>query len=81
MGHPYLCSAVGGAHRREYHGGGTVTKFKLANDLASCTASAAAAVKGKAAGNGGQEEVNYTPASPKKGAYTGFSSEVMFGGS
>lgn len=35
MGHPYLRSAVGGAHRREYHGGGAVTKFKLANNLAS----------------------------------------------
>lgn len=45
MGHPYLRSTVGGAHRREYHGGGTVTMFKLAND----SASPAAVVEGKVA--------------------------------
>lgn len=35
----YLCRAIGGAHGGENHGGGAVTKFRLANRSASCTAS------------------------------------------
>lgn len=73
----YLRSSVGGAHGGEYHGGGTVTKPKLANHSASYIASAAAVVDDE---ERRREGINYTPASPKKGAYMGFSSEVMFGG-
>lgn len=73
----YLCSTVGGAHGGEYHGGGTVTKLKLANH------SRFHRHRGEKKGHEEtkREEMDYTPASPKKGAYMGFSSEVMFGGS
>lgn len=73
----YLRSAVGGAHGGKYHGGGAVTKSKLANHPARCIVSAAAVVDDE---KRRREGMNYTPASPKKGAYMGFSSEVMFGG-
>lgn len=45
MGYLYLRSAVGGAHGGEYHGGGAVTKSKLANHSASCIFSATAVVE------------------------------------
>lgn len=73
----YLRSTVGGAHGGEYHGGGTVIKFKLANH------SRFHRLRGEKKDDEEtkREGMDYTPASPKKGAYMGFSSEVMFGGS
>lgn len=80
-GRSYLCSTVGGTHGGEDHGGGTITEYKLASHSVNSLPTAAeqeAGTQGRTRQEGRGKEVNYTPASPRKGAYTGFSSEVMF---